>query len=143
MKLSHRIAAITSGIFLLLLVVFFIDNELQYAAPNERDNDLHGRQQHYMFHRRFLNRDETSRVSGEAQNHPMNVMPFPPNNKSKNFTTSTTEPPTTKEPRDEFLDLHKYSILNPDFRKYMEWPPYFRLPKENPTLGDHLNIPIT
>lgn len=141
MKLSHRIAVITTGILMLLLVVFFIDNELQYSAPNEGDNDLHGRQ-HYMFHRRFLNRDESSRVSGEAQNHPMNVMPPPPN-KSKNITTSTSEAPTTKEPRDEFLDLHKYSTLNPDFRKYMEWPPYFRLPKENPTLGDHLKIKIT
>lgn len=142
MKLSHRIAVVAGGVFLLFLVILMIDNGLQYSDLNDADAEMHGRQQHYMFHRKFLNREESSK-SGEAQNHPpMNVIPLPPS-KSRNSTTSSTVPPTTKEPRDEFQDLYKYSTLNPEFRKYMEWPPYFRLPKENPTLGDHLGIKIT
>ncbi|KAG8189856.1 hypothetical protein JTE90_023363, partial [Oedothorax gibbosus] len=140
MKLSHRLAAITGGISLLFLVIFVMDNGLQMNDLNV-DTELHGRQ-HYMFHRKFLNREESSKISGEAHNQPLNVMPFPPS-KSRNSSTSTTLPPTTKEPRDEFLDLYKYSTLNREFRKYMEWPPYYRLPKENPTLGAYLGIQIT
>ncbi|GFR12432.1 uncharacterized protein TNCT_594471 [Trichonephila clavata] len=73
----------------------------------------------------------------------MNVIPLPPKNANKkNVTKKTTTVSTTKEPRDEFPDLFKYSTLSPNFRQYMEWPPYFRLPKYNPTLADVLKVKI-
>ncbi|XP_055945979.1 extracellular serine/threonine protein CG31145-like isoform X3 [Argiope bruennichi] len=140
MKLSQRLCVIFSVLLTVFLVICFVENELKSSDLTEGENSAHGRQ-HFIFHRRFLNRDENSKISAEAPNHPMNVIPLPPKSSNKKNDTTTTVS-TTKEPRDEFLDLRKYTTLNPNFRQYMEWPPYFRLPKHNPTLADVLKVKI-
>ncbi|GIY90715.1 uncharacterized protein CEXT_83291 [Caerostris extrusa] len=144
MKLSQRLLVIISVLCLVFLIICFVENELKNSDLTEGENSVHGRQ-HFIFHRRFLNREENSKISAENANHALNVIPLPPKNlNKKNVSSVSTSTPasTTKEPRDEFLDLYKYSTLSPNFRQYMEWPPYFRLPKHNPTLADVLKVRI-
>ncbi|GFQ69517.1 uncharacterized protein TNCT_531581 [Trichonephila clavata] len=142
MKLSHRLIVIATVVLSVFFIICVIENILKSSDLTEGEDSVHGRQ-HFIFHRRFLNREETSKISAEAPNNPMNVIPLPPKNANKkNVTKKTTTVSTTKEPRDEFPDLFKYSTLSPNFRQYMEWPPYFRLPKYNPTLADVLKVKI-
>lgn len=142
MKLSHRLIVIATAVLSVFFIICVIENVLKSSDLTEGEDAVHGRQ-HFIFHRRFLNREETSKISAEAPNNPMNVIPLPPKNSNKkNVTQKTTTVSTTKEPRDEFPDLFKYSTLSPNFRQYMEWPPYFRLPKYNPSLADVLKVKI-
>ncbi|GFU01619.1 uncharacterized protein TNCV_1521631 [Trichonephila clavipes] len=141
MKLSHRLIVIATVVLSVFFIICVIENVLKGSDLTEGEDSVHGRQ-HFIFHRRFLNREETSKISAEAPNNPMNVIPLPPKNANKKNVTKKTTVSTTKEPRDEFPDLFKYSTLSPNFRQYMEWPPYFRLPKYNPTLADVLKVKV-
>lgn len=143
MKLRQRFVAISSCVVLGIFVLLLIETEMHIVNRLPDDYDPSSGQ--HILQRRFLNREENSKVSGEANNQ-NNVLvdskAFAPNTTSSTTTTTTGAPRTTIKPRDDFSDLFKYTIFSENFRQYMMWPPKFMLPKHNPTLSDLLNVPI-
>lgn len=143
MKLRQRV---TTAIVLTLLgafVLLIVETELHFVTrlPNEY-GETNGN--HYpVLQRRFLNREETSRVASENQNVQNNVILDSKDFiKNKTSTSSTTDKQReTAQVRENFSDLFKYTVFSPDYKQYLR-PPDFVLEDENPTLGDILKIPI-
>lgn len=146
MKLRQRFVAIACCVVLGFFILLVIETEMHIVNRLPDDYDHVSGQQYPILQRRFLNREENSKVSGEANNQ-NNVAADPkalaPNTTSTTTTATESVPVTTIKPRDNYSDLFKYSILSENFRQYMMWPPKFVLPKVNPTLGDLLKVPIS
>lgn len=148
MKLRQRFVAISCCMVLGFFILLVIETEMHIVKKLPDDYDHVSGQQYPILQRRFLNREETSKVSGEANNQQVvaDSKAFAPNATSSTTTTSTSTttdvPSTTVKPRDNFSDLFKYTTFSANFREYMMWPPRFVLPKHNPTLSDLLNVPI-
>lgn len=143
MKLRQRCVAICLFVVFGTFVLLVLQTEMNIVQRLPDDYDQVSGQQ-YHIQRRFLNREETSKVSGEANNQQVAADSKVVVSNATSSTTSTTSgvPMTTVEPRDNFSDLFKYTIFSQHFREYMMWPPKFVLPKNNPTLGDLLNVRI-
>lgn len=145
MKLRQRFLAISfcvvSGFFILMV----IEREMHIVNRLPDYDHVTGKQKIYQRH--FLNREEASKMSGEANNQLQQHVfadskAIDPNTSSSTTTITTDMPKTTVKPRDNFSDLFKYTTFSANFRQYMMWPPKFVLPKNNPTLGDLLNVRI-
>ncbi|XP_054715736.1 extracellular serine/threonine protein CG31145-like isoform X2 [Uloborus diversus] len=139
MKLRQRFVAIACGIVLVFFVLLVIETELHIMnrlPGDESHTGVHGRQ---FLQRRFLNREENSKVSGEASNNHQQQVAAD-SKAVENATDILLTTTTTESPRDNYNDLFRYSIFNKDFRQFMRWPPKFSLQPENPNLGDILKI---
>lgn len=136
MKLRHRLLAIVACLFVGLFVIFLFDSQLRYMSLPVDSNEVHGKS-HFILHRKFLNREETSKVSSELNNvNHVNLL-APPTAKPYNMTTMSS---TTEVAKDMFWDLFPYTVFGPNWRSYMEWPPRFTLSPREPTLKDVLHV---
>lgn len=145
MKLRQRFLAFSFCIVFGFFILIVIETEM-HIVNRLPDYDQVTGKQHKIRQRSILNREEASKMSGEANNQLQHVFvdskTINPNTSSSTTTITTDMPKTTVKPRDNFSDLFKYTTFSANFRQYMMWPPKFVLPKNNPTLGDLLNVRI-
>lgn len=146
MKLRQRFVAISFCVAFGFFILIVLQTEMHIVNRLPDDYDHVSGQQFPILQRRFLHREETSKVSGETNNQQVVVdsKTAAPNTTWSSTSSSTTLdiPSTTVKQRDNFSDLFKYTTFSKHFRKYMMWPPKFVLPDDNPTLGDLLNVHI-